>query len=117
MAATLTKQHVESVFSHLTSGDSESFFINVRDDVDWLVTGDSHPLARRWKSKKEFFQDSWSRIGAIMQEPMTLSVISILVEAEGPGFKGRAVVELQGVGGILKNGIPRTVPYIGDILI
>ena len=98
-SSTLTKQHVESIFSHLTSGNSTAFFANVLEDVDWTVTGSSHPLARRWTSKEKFFADSWGRIGGIMKTPMQLSVVSVLVSGD------TAVVELRGVGGVLKNGM------------
>jgi hypothetical protein len=104
MTTALTKTHVETIFSHLTSGNSTAFFENVNDNVDWLVTGDSHPLARRWNSKEEFLRGSWDRVGAIMQEPMQLSVVNTLVVPEGGGLSGTAVVELRGVGGVLKNG-------------
>lgn len=100
----LTKQHVASIFSHLASGDSASFFTNVSDDVNWLVTGSSHPLARSWDSKQEFFKESWGRIGGIMQKPAQLSIVSIIVEPQGEGLRGKAAVELRGEGGVLKNG-------------
>lgn len=44
-----------------------------------------------------------------MQEPMKLQIVNVMVGAEedgeGEGLKGRAVVELKGVDGLLKNGM------------
>ena len=104
MAATLTQAYVRSVFQHLTSGNAGGFFDKVVDDVDWLVTGEAHPLAGHWFSKNAFFEDSWSRVGEVLQKPMQLNIEGIVVEADGPGLSGKAVVELKGLGGVLKNG-------------
>lgn len=103
-----TKSHILSIFNHLTSGDAQSFFANVTDDVHWVITGSSHPLAKTWNSKEQFIQESWKRIGSVLQKPMRLSVVSVLVEpAEGEdeGLEGRALVELKGIDGVMKNGM------------
>jgi hypothetical protein len=110
----LTNQYVESIFTHLTSGDSTKFFDHVNEDVNWLVTGDSHPLAKRWNSKQEFIAESYGRIGGILQKPMQLSIVNILVTPLGSGLKGAAVVELRGFGGVLKNGTYHAADKGGD---
>ncbi|KAF2475330.1 uncharacterized protein BDR25DRAFT_101890 [Lindgomyces ingoldianus] len=104
MATPLTKSHILSIFSNLSTGNTTAFFANVTDDVDWLVAGQSHPLAGHWTSKQRFFEDSWMRVGAVLQKPMQLSIVGVIVEPEGEGLKGKAVVELKGVGGVLKDG-------------
>ncbi|KAF2119454.1 hypothetical protein BDV96DRAFT_642478 [Lophiotrema nucula] len=104
MANTLTQAYVRSIFQHLTSGNAAEFFNKVVDDVDWLVTGEAHPLAGHWYSKKTFFDDSWSRVGEILQKPMQLNIEGVIVEPDGTGLGGKAVVELRGLGGVLKNG-------------
>ncbi|KAF2732301.1 hypothetical protein EJ04DRAFT_470328 [Polyplosphaeria fusca] len=100
----LSPDYVKSVFTHLTSGHAAEFFSHVIDNVDWVVTGDNHPLAGHWHSKESFFKDSWSRIGAVLMKPMQLSIEGVVVESQGPGRRGKAVVELRGIGGLLKNG-------------
>lgn len=103
--APLTKSYVQSIFSHLTAGDSASFFAHVAPDVDWTVTGSSHPLAGRYTSKAEFIEKSWSRVGGILTEPMRLSVVQVLVDGQW------AVIELAGEGGILTNGKEKLFSY------
>jgi ketosteroid isomerase-like protein len=100
----LTQEYVLSIFSHLTAGNASEFFAQVADDVDWVVTGDSHPLGGRWNSKDAYLRDAWSRIGSLLTKPMKLNVEGVVVEPSGPGMAGKAVVELRGVGGVLKNG-------------
>lgn len=100
----LTKEHVLSIFAHLAAGEASSFFDHVAEDVDWLVTGSAHPLAKRYHSKEQFIRESWRGVGSILQKPMKLSVVGVMVEPEEGGMKGRAVVELKGVGGVLKSG-------------
>ena len=41
----------------------------------------------------------------MLQKLMQLSIVSVIVEATGPALKGTAVVELKGLGGVLKNGM------------
>jgi hypothetical protein len=103
----ITKQHVESVFVHLTSGDSAKFFSYVSDNISWTVTGSSHPLAQLWNSKQAFIDGSWKRVGGIMQKPMQLEIIGVMIEQSdenAKGLAGRALVELAGKGGVLKSG-------------
>ncbi|KAJ4299480.1 hypothetical protein N0V90_004725 [Kalmusia sp. IMI 367209] len=100
----LTPSFVRTIFAHLTSGDSTSFFANVSPTVEWTVTGSAHPLAGTYKSKAAFVAQSWDRIGSVLKSPMKLIVVSVLVSQAGPGMSGRAVVELKGVDGVLKNG-------------
>jgi hypothetical protein len=107
----LTKSHVLATFLPLTAGDPTSFFANIIENVSWTVTGTAHPLAGHWTSKDQFYKDSWTRIGKVLEEPMQLSVMSVIIEpeeGEGKGLRGKAVVELVGVGGVLRNGMSKT---------
>jgi hypothetical protein len=104
----LNKAHVLQTFQPLTAGDPTSFFSNVIDDVSWTVTGSAHPLAGHWSSKGQFYTDSWTRISKVLEKPMQLSIVSVIVEPEEGemmGLGGKAVVELEGVGGVQNNGM------------
>jgi hypothetical protein len=43
---------VGELFAHLESGDGESFFAAVAEDVRWTVMG-THPLAGEYRSKQQ----------------------------------------------------------------
>ena len=112
----LTKSHVLATFLPLTAGDSTSFFANIIDNVSWTVTGTAHPLAGHWTSKDQFYKDSWTRISKVLEKPMKLSIVGVIIEPEeleGMNLRGKAVVELTGVGGILKNGMSKISFLLG----
>jgi ketosteroid isomerase-like protein len=75
----LATEHVRNVFLKLESGDPESFFENVADDVDWTVLG-THPLAGRYRSKEGFLRNTFARIGRALREPPRLTVRNVLVD-------------------------------------
>jgi ketosteroid isomerase-like protein len=108
MTPKLTTSHVRNLFNPLTEGDPAAFFANVIDDIEWIVTGTAQ-VAGRWTNKEEYLKDGWYRIGNIMQRPMRLSIENIIVAdySEEQGLAGTAVVELKGVGGLLRNGVFR----------
>jgi hypothetical protein len=111
LATYLTRSHVLATFIPLTTGDQASFFANVIENVSWTVTGTAHPLAGHWTSKDQFYKDSWTRVSKVLEKPMQLSVMSVIVEPaeeEGMRLKGMAVVELRGIGGVLRNGMSKT---------
>lgn len=81
---------VRQVFAGLESGDADSFFRHVADDVDWTVEG-THPLAGRYRDKQEFRERTFARLGRLMQGPLILQVEQVLVDGD------RAAVELRSV--------------------
>lgn len=58
------REHIQSLFTELTSGNSTVFYDQVVDDVDWNVQG-THPLAGRYHNKTVFLINAVNRIAKL----------------------------------------------------
>ena len=85
---TITTDRVREIFKGLENGDGAAFFEHVADDVDWTVMG-THPLARRYRSKKDFIAGTFAKLGQVLPQGAQLHVEHLIVKDD------QAVVELH----------------------
>jgi uncharacterized protein len=69
----LTIEYVNRLFDNLSTGNANSFFDNVADDVHWTVMG-THPLASVYKSKKDFLKKTFERLDKVLKGGVILKV-------------------------------------------
>jgi ketosteroid isomerase-like protein len=69
----LTIEYVNRLFDNLSTGNANSFFDNVADDVHWTVMG-THPLAGVYKSKKDFLKKTFERLDKVLKGGVILKV-------------------------------------------
>jgi ketosteroid isomerase-like protein len=93
----ITPERVREVFKGLEDGDGAAFFKQVADDVDWTVMG-THPLAGRYRSKKDFIAGTFAKLGEVLPQGAQLHVEHLIVKDD------QAVVELHSLA-TAKNGI------------
>ena len=84
----MDKRDVAALFAHLEHGDGAQFFAEVADDVDWTVEG-THPLAGRYRSKKEFLAGTFERLAKVLPEGAQLITENVLIDGDW------AIVELH----------------------
>ena len=84
----ITIERVREIFRGLENGDGAAFFEQVVDDVDWTVMG-THPLAGRYRSKKDFIAGTFAKLGQVLPQGAQLHVEHLLVKDD------EAVVELH----------------------
>ena len=84
----ITPNRVREIFKGLENGDGAAFFKQVADDVDWTVMG-THPLAGRYRSKKDFIAGTFAKLGQVLPQGAQLHVEHLLVKDD------EAVVELH----------------------
>jgi ketosteroid isomerase-like protein len=84
----MDKQNVLALFAHLEHGNGTKFFEHVADDVDWTVEG-THPLAGRYRPKKEFLAGTFDKLAKALPEGAQLSTENILIDGDW------AIVELR----------------------
>jgi hypothetical protein len=95
---TTTADEVRALFAHLETGDADTFFAQVADDVHWTVMG-THPLAGTYHSLADFRSATFSRLNRVLREGVLLRVTSVLAAGEW------AAVELEALSTAL-NGEP-----------
>ena len=84
----MDKQDVAALFAHLEHRDGAKFFEHVDDDVDWTVEG-THPLAGRYRSKKEFLAGTFEKLAKVLPEGAQLVTENVLIDGDW------AIVELR----------------------
>lgn len=84
----LTKDYVQSLFENLATQNSDVFFNQVSDKVNWTVMG-THPLAGIYQSKQAFLSATFQRLNKILNEGVVLKVNHVYVDGM------TAVVEMQ----------------------
>ena len=93
----ITPNRVREIFKGLENGDGTAFFNQVADDVDWTVMG-THPLAGRYRSKKDFIAGTFAKLSLVLPRGAQLQVEHLLVKDD------QAVVELHSLA-TAKNGL------------
>jgi ketosteroid isomerase-like protein len=83
-----SEAQVRDLFGHLESGDADTFFAAVADDVRWTVMG-THPLAGEYRSKKNFRTATFARLNRVLREGVLLRVTHVITSGDW------AVVELE----------------------
>ncbi len=83
----ITETQVRNIFSGLAAGEPDKFFAHVDDRVNWRVMG-THPMAGEYRSKKEFREATFAKLGKLFPEGLRLYMRGILVSGD------RAAVEL-----------------------
>jgi len=73
-------QQVVELFGKLKD-DSDAFFAHVADDVDWTVMG-THPLAGRYRSKRDFIEHTFARLAKALPHGAQLTLTHALVDGE-----------------------------------
>ncbi len=81
------EDQVRTIFAGLASGESEKFFEHVDENVHWRVMG-THSLAGEYKSKKEFREATFARLGKLFPQGLRLYTRGVLI------LGNRAAVEL-----------------------
>jgi ketosteroid isomerase-like protein len=84
----ITPDRVREIFKGLENGDGAAFFAQVAEDVDWTVMG-THPLAGHYRSKKDFIEGTFAKLGQVLPQGAQLQVEHLLVKDD------QAVVELH----------------------
>ncbi|KAJ7104478.1 hypothetical protein B0H15DRAFT_896981 [Mycena belliarum] len=95
---------IREIFAPLSVGNTAGFFAHVAGDVEWTVMG--HNPFGEYSSKEELMRSALQRLGAIMKEPLTLTIDNVV----GGGQEARAVVEIE-LHGVCKNGLDFDVRY------
>ena len=85
---TITPDRLREMFAGLESGDGAAFFEHVADDVDWTVMG-THPLAGHYRSKKDFIEGTFAKLGQVLPYGAQLHIEHLIVADD------EAVVELR----------------------
>jgi len=93
-----TSEYVNRIFKHLATGESEEFFKQVADDVEWTVMG-THPLSGFYRDKQSFVQHTFARLNRVMVDRVKLRVDHIFTSGD------MAVVEMTSHA-TAKNGKP-----------
>src|SRR5271156_5180977 len=93
----ITLDSVREIFKGLENGAGAAFFERVADDVDWTVMG-THPLAGRYRSKKDFIAGTFAKLGQVLPQGAQLHVEHLIVKDD------QAVVELHSLA-TAKNGM------------
>ena len=93
----ITSESVREIFKGLENGDGGAFFERVADDVDWIVMG-THPLAGHYRSKQDFREGTFAKLGQVLQNGAQLHVEDLIVKDD------EAVVELHSLA-TAKNGM------------
>jgi uncharacterized protein len=84
----ITPDRVREIFKGLENGDGAAFFAQVAEDVDWTVMG-THPLAGHYRSKKDFIEGTFAKLGQVLPQGAQLQMEHLLVKDD------QAVVELH----------------------
>jgi uncharacterized protein len=53
----------------------------VADDVDWTVQG-THPLAGRYRTKREFREHTFAKLAKVLPQGPQLRVLNVLVSGD-----------------------------------
>lgn len=93
----IAKERVREIFEELARGDGATFFDHVSDNVDWTVEG-THPLAGRYRTKSDFQEATFSRLGRFLPGGPQLRLEHLIVEG------AQAAVELRSMA-TAKNGL------------
>jgi hypothetical protein len=93
----IDEEYVRQVFKGLEEGDGAAFFNHVDDKVDWIVEG-THPLAGHYRSKADFIEGTFAKLGKVLPKGAQLHVENILVSGDA------AAVELHSLA-TAKNGL------------
>jgi len=87
--SSITRDEILELFRHLETGQSDQFFEQLAEDVQWTVMG-SHPLAGTFHGKEDYLTNCLPRLTRILKEGgVTLQVEKIYVDSM------TAVVELK----------------------
>jgi uncharacterized protein len=71
-----------ALFRNLENPDTQQrFWDRVAEDVDWTVEG-THPLAGRYRGKREFTQATFARLGRLMKEGVRLKLEHLHVDGD-----------------------------------
>ena len=63
-----------ALFSKLQDSTTQpEFWARVADDVDWTVEG-THPLAGRYRSKAQFIEATFARLGGVLADGVKLDL-------------------------------------------
>ncbi|WP_432479666.1 nuclear transport factor 2 family protein [Nocardioides sp. GXQ0305] len=77
-----TREDRRRLFDHLQSASTQGqFFARVAEDVDWTVQG-THPLAGRYRSKREFTEHTFARLAGVLREGAELVVEHLYVDGD-----------------------------------
>jgi ketosteroid isomerase-like protein len=69
-----------ALFSKLQHpGTQPQFWARVSDDVDWTVQG-THPLAGRYRSKSQFIEATFARLGGVLSDGVKLELRHLYVD-------------------------------------
>ena len=93
----ITPDRVREIFKGLENGDGAAFFAQVAEDVDWTVMG-TQPLAGHYRSKKDFIEGTFAKLGQVLPHGAQLHVEHLIVKDD------QAVVELHSLA-TAKNGM------------
>ena len=69
---------IRDLFKNLETGNAETFFNRVADDVNWTVMG-THPLAGTYHDKETFLKATFERLNKLLKEGVRLRVTNVLV--------------------------------------
>jgi uncharacterized protein len=85
----ITPEFVRTVFAGLEQAHRAAFFGHDADDVDCIVTG-SHPLAGRYRSKKDFVAHTFEKLSQVFLSGPQMPLEQLLAKDD------EAVVERRG---------------------
>lgn len=94
----LTKDYVRNLFKYLETHESDKFFAEVSDNVDWTVMG-THPLAGQYYSKEAFLNATFRRLNKVLQNGVILKVNHVFLDGN------IAIVEMTSLS-MANNGKP-----------
>ncbi|KAJ4319009.1 hypothetical protein N0V94_004146 [Neodidymelliopsis sp. IMI 364377] len=99
-------EKIRAIFDLIGSGQTQAFFENIDDDVDWTVKGTYCPISGNYKSKQAFHEGTRA-LSSTWATPLSLVVQDIIHDGAN-----KAAVELKAVGVECKDGTKFTNEYV-----
>ncbi|KAL6704164.1 hypothetical protein ACN47E_008724 [Coniothyrium glycines] len=101
-----TLEKIHAIFDLIGTGQTQAFFENIDDNVDWTVKGTFCPISGHYKSKKAFHEGTHA-LSSTWATPLKLVVQDIIHDG-----KNKVAVELKAVDVECKNGLKFTNEYV-----
>ncbi|KAH6618438.1 hypothetical protein C7974DRAFT_440635 [Boeremia exigua] len=99
-------EKIRAIFDLISTGQTQAFFENIDENVDWTVKGTYCPISGHYKSKQAFHEGTRA-LSSTWATPLCLVVQDIIHDGAN-----KAAVELKAVGVECKDGLKFTNEYV-----
>ncbi|KAF2818867.1 hypothetical protein CC86DRAFT_375511 [Ophiobolus disseminans] len=106
------RKHIYEIFLLFAKpqGGVKEWFKHVDDNVHWTVTG-QHRFAGTWTNKESYYNASWAKVNALLQDPGYRFEVPGGEEGIIVGQDGWSTVELKTIDVKTKSGVPYEQHY------